>query len=350
MKRSFLVKNVAKQWIYLGLFVICILVTLLTTYVLFELQQIGLIPNFIKPLIEGFGGNLTSGIVGGVIFLPLVLFLDAQTEKNIRYITQTTERRELLRDNERKISHFEDFMSKESYHNARFPDLKEEAEVFGLEYLIRPVREPQTGKPHKKISEMDSLFVIKVDQPANLDVLDSEQLAKYDSSPIHEDEYYFCRFFNNDWHMTTGEGFGEWHRFYLSSKEGPVEYGISANEFMELVDDSFKDMKLIETLYLGEDGMIVREGGCTPYHVYLSPDGNVFLRIWKSRPKRIFHTNQAHTTGSDWILVIDNIRGNASGKKLENIISIVIHTLKKHDLTPKKIAWYDLPTGKQLQK
>ena len=342
-------KRSLKRYIYLLLFFVAIGLVLTGAIIISQYQAS--IPTFAKPFIDGFGGNLTSGIVGGLIFLPLAFFLEAQNEQNIEFVAETTRKRNREIESERKILHFEEFMNRQGYHNVRYPDLKEN-EFFGLEYLIRPVRDQQTGEPRKKVSEMESMFLVKVERPAHLEVSKSERKLIYETSPIRDDEFYYCRFFNDDWHMTTGDGDDPWYRFYLSSKVGPVEYGITANDFVSGVNETLKDMKLITTLHLIDDGTpLVGAGGCTPYEIYQHIDGNIYLRIWKSLPKKVYYTNPKNTFGEkDWELIIDSTRGYAHGTKLENVIIAVKDALNRFKLEAKKIEWYNLPDYKQLPK
>ena len=339
-----------RRWIYLAVFILANIAALSGVYWLSSNNDN--LPTWIKPLVDGFGGNLTSGIVGSFLFLFLALYLDAQTEEKIDHIRKVAakseeliSKRESLLESERLILQFEQFMKKESYHDVRLPDLKPTSESLGLEYTIMPVRDPKTGEPVKRETEMDTMYVVKVKGPAHWEVLDAKARKEYENSPIRDDEFYFCRFFNDSWHMSTESVMlPQPHRFYLSGKVGPVQFGQSANEFMESFTESpFKDMKKLATLLLVEDGTeLVGPGGCTPHEIYQDAAGGLFLRAWRSLPKKMYYTNPPNTyDNTGWFFVIEGIRGYAHGQKLENMQNAILKKLTELKVTPSRTPWYN---------
>jgi hypothetical protein len=189
------------------------------------------------PLFDGFGGNLTAGIIGGFQFLFLALYLDANTEEKIDHIKKLVEKseklvskREEILEVERDIHQFEHFLKYENWHNVRFPDVKDN-DGHGLEYTIRPVRDGQTNEPIQLKKEMGDYYLIQVIGPASEAFLSSELLDVYEKSPIRDQEYYFCAYINRSWSMGSRDVFE--FPFYLSSKMGEVEESIAANKFME---------------------------------------------------------------------------------------------------------------------
>ncbi len=302
-------------------------------------------------LTGGFGGNLLAGAVGGLVFIPLAIFLDTQTEEKLKYVKEATEHREKILEEERNIRHFEEFLKEQTYHDVRFPEIRVEQNSIGLEYLIRSVRVPKTQIPLVKESEMETLNIILVDHPSNIEVLQAEDLRDYDDSSIRENEYYFCKFFNGDWHMSLN-GISDWHRFYLSSKMGQVETVITANEFMEKRNAPLGDMKLMITLKLKQDGTkLVGSGGFIGYDLYRDATGGVHLKVSNCLSKRVYLTNlqRSYDELAHWVLVIENLRGYASRSVRENITAAVKTALDELMITPQKIPWYDLPDHLQMR-
>ncbi len=335
---------------YLFLFILGVVATLLISFFVdFEVTPF---KNY--PLFRGFGGNLTSGVIGGILFLFLALFLDAQTEEKIDHIKDvTTKSEKIISEREQKIQeerdilHFDNFMKNESYHNITLPDLN------GISYAIKPVRDAQTREPIMRTSEMGSSYIILVEHPAYLTVMSPVDLLEYDSSPIKDNCYYFCQFYNGSWHLSESNIGDRGYKFYLSSKGGHIEYGHAANEFMANRIDPFAGMLRKESFVLREDsGLILTETGVggVPAELYQDQHGKVFLKISTSLPKEIYFTNYQEEYGDTFpIFVIDDMRGYASGVKLENIKRFIAERCQALSLSPRKIRWYELPEEKQLK-
>lgn len=268
-----------------------------------------------------------------------------ETTKDIHALVVKSEalisRRETLLEIEGKIEQFKQFLRRESYHNIRFPLLKSDHNSMGLEYTIRPVRDPDTNEPVKYETEMSSAYLVYVQGPAHIEVMSKERIKDYEDSPIRDGEYAFCKFLNDSWHLGF-ESFPGQYEFYLSGKVGPVEHGQTANQFMKAMDDRFKDKTLVTSLLLKEDGTLMTGlGGCYKYEIYKDSSDALYLKIGESLPKPMYYTQPKNTWGDhDWFLLIENIRGYAGGEKLKNIVSSIETELKRLQVEPKKIKWY----------
>lgn len=309
-------------------------------------------PNWVQPFIEGVGGNVAAGIVGSLLFLLLTFYLDARSGEQINRIVEATSasqeilrRRERQVENERTILRFEEFLRKETYHNVRFPEIKPSPDSLGPEYVIEPVRDEKTGQPRKYETEIETLWVVKVVEPAYWNVLTPEQRAEYDSSPIREGNYYFCQFFNDSWHMSRGTVVDEPLRFHLSGKVGPGTWGENANAFMARFEDPFKDLKKLTRLIVDyRDGTPMKgSGGADVYDIYQNDKGSLFVGVGDSPPKRLYFTNTTRSyDASEWgELMIEGIRGHASGKKLENITKAIIERLGQLKIDIPRIPWWE---------
>lgn len=298
------------------------------------------------PLLNGFPGNLIGEIFGGFLFLFLALHIDKETEEKIDKIVSLTDKseslisnRERILENERAIERFEHFLKFESYHNIKFPDLQPDPESIGLEYTIIPVRDPKTGEPIKKSGEIWSSYIVQIHVPSYFKRLNSKKADKYNTSPIQENEYYFCRFFDGSWHMSIDEYGSERFKFYLSGKVGPVEEIVTANQYMNERIDFIQGREKIATLRLLEDGIELSDcGGFTPYNIYKDDKGNFFLQIWDSPLKAMYYTNPPGTyADKDWELFIEDIQGRAFGQKLANIKNVILKEIQKRGLELKKV-------------
>ncbi len=335
------------------------------------------LPSWTKNLTDGFGGNVTSEILGGLLFLLLAFYVDATMEQNIEDIrevaTATKEKseqiqelaaatkqnseeirevatkseqrlaeRERILEDERAIFQFEQFMRKESYHDVVFPDLGPTRGLWGLEYTIEPVRDAKTGEPRKYQSEMTEAYIVRIRGPAHWEVMEPEDRKAYEDSPIRDAEYYFCQFYDRSWHMATG-AIAPAYKFRLSGKTGPLEHGVSANEFMERFDDPFKGMNKIATILLNPDGTVFEGvGGCDACEIYTNSGGAPFLRVGRSLPKKMYFTNPANTyDDSQWFFTVENMRGYAHGQTLENMKKAVLDRLAILKVKPPKIPWYE---------
>lgn len=303
-------------------------------------------PKYVRPLVDGYGGNLSAEIVGSLVFLLLAFYLDAEVEEKIDHIRDVTakseeilSRREQLLRNERAIAAFENFVRRETYHDVRFPDLQCEGAPLGLQYTIEPVRDPRTGEPASFETETSSAYVVKVRGPAYEEFLKDADRAAYAKSPIRENEFYFCRFFNEDWHMGTDfGGFDCPYRFYLSGKVGPAMSVPSANEFAgSILPDPFAEMRKLVSLPIAADGRVLQgEGGFTAHDIYAGPRGELFLGVHRAPPKRIHLYGDASSSGS-WELEIENLRGYGDERRIENLKNAILDALKRDGgVSPKR--------------
>ncbi len=295
-------------------------------------------------LMKDFQGNLTAGWIANICFLLLAIKLDQATSSKIDRIQILAEKnedilkqRESILTEERKRSEFEKFMRIENYHNALFPKICSPNHPFGLEYTIRPIRD-SSSTPKSKSTEMSSYYLIEILKPADEEVLKEDQFYEYETSPIKEQCYYYCNFFNGSWHMSE-DGVLNWHEFYLSSKVGPSEFVISANEFMGLGIEP-ENMEMIATLFLTEDGAEYsrkNRAAVDKYTIYKGPNESLYLKINHSALKP-FYLRNSQENPNNWDLHVDYIRGYASGQKLINIKNFI-----RSNLEDKKIKMRRVP-------
>lgn len=218
-----------KRWQYFVAMLACAAVALAVAYLTPQPEQQ---PDWLQHFTNGFGGNITSGLVTGILLAPLALYLTAETDAAVSHIRTEVERQKRIFDNERKMRAFERVLEKDSYYDILFPDLRFRPDSYGLQYTILPIRDPDTGLPVKYEDEMQTLYVIKVDEPAQRDVLSKEQREEYDHSPIEVGKHYFCAFFNDSWHLGE-DNINQPYKFFPSGKVGPVIHGMPADDFVK---------------------------------------------------------------------------------------------------------------------
>lgn len=299
-------------------------------------------------LIKDFQGNLIAGFIANLVFLFVAIQLDSKTAQKIDRIEELTEtseaalrRREALLDQEERIAQFEQFIKVQNWHDVRFPKLTTPNHSLGLEYTIRPIRDPVSG-PKKRVTEMNSYWLIEVLRPANECVLPKESLIDYSNSPIRFENYY-CSFFNGAWHMSL-DGMQEWHEFYLSSKLGPVEHGISANSVLGCDSEPAGMNLAVPEFYLVHiDGSELGGGtqSCDRYKIYVDSQNSLFLKINDSPLKAIYLTNPTDTIGDEgYFFKIEKLAGYGDQQKQSNIIRAVESRLSKANVSVPKIPWY----------
>jgi hypothetical protein len=300
---------------------------------------------FAGKLIRDFQGNLLAGFIANICFLFVALHLDALTGHKLNRVEQlsaasekTLRRREYLLEIKEKIQRFEQFMKTESYHNVRFPDLKFGENAVGPEYTIRPIREGEA--PKRKITEMNAYFLVEVLRPSAKSFLKPYQLEELEKSPIKERAYAYCRFVNSSWELSHDGS--HWYEFYLSSKVGPVERGMTANTFMGLKEDP-KDMEKVLRIPLTDDGLEYSDGtrGVSFFSVFLK-DGLLYLKIDDSNLKSLYLVNSKkdHET---YNLLIESMGGYATGEVLKNIKAVIQEHLAKLGINIPKVPYYNFP-------
>jgi Ca2+/Na+ antiporter len=283
----------------------------------------------------------------GAFFLCLALYFDQSTEEKIEKIKSLTEkseraltRREQELDLERKRQRFINFMESENYHNIRIPELKTTNQQIGLEYTIVPVRDPNTQKPIKYENEMESMYIVKVNEPACWDVIKetSDIRREYDESVIKIDAYYYCKLYNYNWHLSIDNI--KYFEFYLSSKVGTCYTVISANTYMEQFDNQMKDKSKISCFYLDKNGDELDHNSLNKYQIYVDNNNkNIYLRIHDSRLKLIYLTN-SEDNYDNWFMKIGNIQGYAHGDKLRKLETKISSEIEQHNLIIPKIPWH----------
>lgn len=164
--------------------------------------------------IAGFRGNILAGLLGSVMFLLLGLFLDDEVGELTKKTSKLTEETKKLseethnlveadarrQDTQRRIDRFHRFFHNESYHDVTFEDLKRPHHPLGLVYTICPLKD-EKGQPRIYRTEMQELYIVRVQKIAFEEVLEPEALAEYDGSPIRVGAAYFCEYVNDAWHM-----------------------------------------------------------------------------------------------------------------------------------------------------
>ena len=291
-------------------------------------------------LTGGFNGNLTSGVLVSILFLLIALHTDAQTESKIERIRNIVETEDYRRENDRKIAEFERFLKEDPYYDVRFPNLTPGTQTLGLCYKIEPVRD-QNGKPVKRMMPFDSYYVVRVVGPAHEEVMSEDTLLDYEMSSICDDEYYYCRFFNGDWHMGMTDGM--MHRFYLSGWVSPVMHGQTANDFMKAsaLPEGFQVFQRFYVLISGEEQ--TGTGGCDQWELVKDSSGHPYVRSYDSRPKRVYKTTEEITFNSKtYFTVIENIRGHFGGDALQNFERLVEKKCAEHGVTIPQYEWHQV--------
>lgn len=264
-------------------------------------------------LLSGFSGNLVSGLLGGLLFLFFGLFQNDRLEKLQAETHRLTLERDARDEAHRKHDRFIAFLREEGWHDICLPNLATERQSLGLHYTIEPVRD-ESGEPRCRVSEMITEYVVRVRGPAHEAVLPPEVLQEYQDAPIHSGEYYFCRFFNGQWHMGQ-EAFGENHPFYLSGKVGPVEYGTTANSLVG-ASEAPSTAKRLCRFAVDENGELMRgSGGATPVEILQEENGGLLLHIYGAPPKRL-RIKSGGAGVSD--IRIDNFEGYFPGPALRD--------------------------------
>jgi len=286
-------------------------------------------------LVNGFRGNVISGLMAGLLFLFLGFALNEDLENlqkethNLQQETHAlTKQRAEREQRQRKIDEFMNFLQSERYHDVRFPELTTSTEPLGLDYTIEPVRDA-AGKPKCRVTEMEVAYVVSVRSPSYPELREPENLADYENAPIHTREFYFCRFYDDAWHM--GQEFipwRNWFRFYLSGKVGPVEHGMSANEFMGVTGEP-EGAERYCRLVLKKDGTLMKgSGGAYLVEVLRAKDGAFFIQFHEAPPKRLHR--EKDETGEER-LVIDNMDGYFPGPARANFMRVLADELRRVD-------------------
>lgn len=237
------------------------------------------------------------------------------------------------------VRRFEDFMAHESHHDIRFPELKSESNPLGLEYTIQPVLDA-TGSPLSNKNEMTNRWVIKIAGPAQEDVISPEDLKEYENSPIHDNEYYYCEFYNGSWHLSS-DGWTS-HSFYLSGKVGQVEHMESANSFVKRHRPQ-EAGHLVEVFHvvLSTQGVRGQKSG-NLFSVLKNNSDKYYLCINDSPPKPIYLTNPTDTYGNDdWYLEIEHLRGHGDPGVQKNIRDSIRNELEQRGINLPRVPWYN---------
>lgn len=310
----------------------------------------------IKPWLDGFAGNLIAGIIQAIMFLFLAFYLDGKTEQKIDKIDVVTEeikgvlkRNEVIAKERELVFQFEQFLHNLSHYDVRFPILRPkdvpETEHLGLEYTIEPVRDPSSGLPREYKTESHKLWIVKVRGPSHIEVRKPADLREFTHSPIKENTYYFCRFFNGSWHMGEGTVFQP-HAFYLSGFVGRTEYGIYANQYLAQFSDPLAGMEKLAEFMLDPEGHSPGTGVVSVEKFKIFRDQQrLYLTINDSLPKPIYQTNPPNTyNDTGWFFVIDQMIGFASDEKLIRIETAVRTKLGELNVTIPKVAWHQTDT------
>lgn len=294
-------------------------------------------------LTNGDGANLASEIFGGLLFLLLSLHLSRSTEEKVDRIDRISRERDRQLKQERDIFHFEQFLKNESHHDIRFPDIvpANDPDGWGLEYTIYPVRD-ENRVPISKNVDGQEHYIVKIKGPAQVEIFDEEDLARYINSPIKDGSYYYCTFVNDSWHLSEDD-VRLMYPFYLSGKVGHVRYGQSANEQMAQSLDPFKGMtKTAEFLLSLEGNAMQDERSCDRYDLFEKED-RFYLSMNGSFPKKLYYTNdQNEYADKGWYLHIEEMGGFATGQKLEKIKIQISKCLESKNKVIPKVPGYKI--------
>jgi hypothetical protein len=298
--------------------------------------------SFAMHIMTGFPGNLTAGLIGGLLFLVLAFYINADTEEKISNIFSSSEQFDERYKIEQKLAQFKEFMAAGDHYNVRFPQLKEKADdVFGLEYKIWACRD-ESNQPKVKKTQFNDLYVVRVEGPACEEVLSKELLEIYKRAPIKENCFYFCRFYNGDWHMgPESSGAREWFEFYMSSKLGDVEHGESANRFMAVSDDpeGYERLAKFHLTDKGKEWTPRDSAGVFKFDLFADPSKNLFLKIDDSQLKKVYYKNSQRNL-EEWTLEIDDMGGYFFGPPLANLKGVVVTKVGALGLQIPKIPWH----------
>lgn len=344
-------KSSERRWLILALQIFGLYVALVVCATWFSPPAFTIVGRLMKD----FQGNLVAGLIANAVFLILAVKLDEDTSVRIKRIEEAAslseavlKKREEDIDRERRITRFEQFIKVENYHNVRFPDLVREHYSLGLEYTIRPVRDSNSS-PKVRSGEMYSYWIVEIQSPAFENVLKPKQLEQFYDSPIQVGSYYYCLFRNNDWHMSDDGG--TMHRFRLSSKLGPVESGMSADQFMGYKADPEGMTKVIDLLIL-QDGKVwdgKESGGGDLYKVFRDSKGGLFLKINYSPLKSLYMTNKRDSVGKDsenWFLQIDHLYGFGNKTKMQKVMAVLQKNLEDQKVDVPRVHWSKLPSAR----
>jgi len=299
---------------------------------------------FLDILTKNFNGNMFAGILTSIYFVFLGLHLNSQNDNNLENIRQIIERWKRERDSERIYQRFLDFLKDETYHDVRFPEIKSTAECIGLSYTIEPVREVKTGKLVVKKSEMKTHYLIKV-LPLDQSIRDwPEQIIKYQNSPIREDEYYFCEFYNGSWHMSSDDIGSPVYKFNLSGKVGPVESSYNANVYAL--------SSVFQTKYTEVGQLLINESGAPANlieeHVVVilllkDNEGNYFIKIDYSPAKKVYYTNPKNSFKTDdYFFYIENLGGYGSPEVRKILAHSVEDRFRELSIKVPSVPWYKI--------
>lgn len=299
---------------------------------------------------QGFKGNLVGEVVGSIVFLFLGFYLDAKVEQiqeETHRLTQATYKlteqtllltaksSEILknqeddREQDDRIEQFMRFLrsENETYHDVRFPDIKSPTAELGLNYTISPVRDAD-NKPVVRRTEMDQMYLIRIDGPAGKRVLDEQQLRDYDDADIHTGEHYFCRFYNRAWHMGRESSQTGWHKFYMSGKLGPCETGITADEFMKASGPPesvvWKKSVLVDAHGKPTDGF----NGACQVTIYKDADDAIWVQPSESVPPKRF-VRERNMRDDTTKLVVDHFEGYFTGAARQPFLELMAATVEE---------------------
>ena len=241
-----------------------------------------------------------------------------------------------------KMKRFEDFMLNESEINIQLAELGTKDNLPGLRYTIAPARSNQ-GKLIFLKEESEIRWIVKVIGPAEYSYLNEDALAAYDNSPLCDGEYYYCDFFNNQWHLTKNYN-GNSIAFNTAGKPIKAKIVENANEYVERkLGYKENNLEQLTSFDLDAYGRLTKQQLNIRYHCKIFEDtaDKVFLRINSSPPKSVYLTNSRKAlSNEDWHIEVNSLNGYGDYKFKKQFLKSLVSILNFHKIIiPKIHGW-----------
>ena len=169
--------------------------------------------------------------------------------------------------------------------------------------------------------------------------MDEGELLRYENSPIRVGEYYYCSFYNQEWHLCDDDTGSTGYSFLPYGKVFPVRTASDANTKIG-GEKAQGEGDLVCEKIVGSDGKVGSSG--SSLNVFKKGD-EVFVKIGSSLPKRCYLRNEAHSfEPCHWFIEVEMLYGyfNMEGKK--EFYGTLEGLLDEHKVVLKKVEWHKL--------